>query len=65
MDGVDRHQTALEYLAMGFSVIPVRPGGKEPLVPWATYQERYPTAEDIDTPWHHHGEDIRDISDRC
>ena len=50
MDGVEeKHQTALEYLAMGFSVIPVRPGGKEPLVPWATYQDRYPTAEDIDT----------------
>ena len=50
MDGVEeKHQLALEYLAMGFSVIPVKPGSKEPLVPWATYQERYPTSEELDT----------------
>ncbi len=31
---------ALNYLKHGFSVIPLRPRGKEPLIPWTEFQKR-------------------------
>jgi hypothetical protein len=40
-------QYALQYLRMGFSVIPLRPKSKEPLIPWQEYQKRKPTEAEI------------------
>jgi len=40
----DTARAVKEYLAHGWSVIPIRPGDKRPLVPWEEYQERKPTA---------------------
>ena len=31
---------ALKYLSLGYSVIPLRPGSKEPLISWKEYQSR-------------------------
>lgn len=43
---------ALEYEAMGFSVIPIKPGEKAPpLVSWEQYQNIKPTAEEIKSWW--------------
>jgi beta-phosphoglucomutase-like phosphatase (HAD superfamily) len=39
---------ARQYLEKGLSVIPLKPRGKEPLVPWKQYQERLPTEEEIE-----------------
>jgi hypothetical protein len=41
------HGTALDYLARGWSVIPIEPRGKRPLVAWLEYQERQPTAAEV------------------
>jgi hypothetical protein len=38
---------ALEYLARGWSVIPIEPGGKRPLVAWLEYQGRQPAASEV------------------
>ncbi len=35
------------YLEVGFSVIPLKPQGKEPLIPWKDFQSRKPTTEEI------------------
>jgi hypothetical protein len=35
------------YLNHNWSVIPVQPGGKRPLVPWTAYQNRRPTPEEV------------------
>jgi hypothetical protein len=43
----DCHGTALDYLARGWSAIPVEARGKRPLVAWLDYQERQPTAEEV------------------
>lgn len=43
----DCSAAALEYLARGWSVIPIEPGGKRPLVAWLEYQERQPTASEV------------------
>lgn len=40
-------RAALEYLDRGLSVIPIRPGGKKPLVRWREYQQRRPTHTEI------------------
>lgn len=40
-------QHALKYLKMGWSVIPLRPSGKEPLIPWQEYQKRLPTEQEV------------------
>jgi|MTBAKSStandDraft_2_1061841.scaffolds.fasta_scaffold02242_9 putative DNA primase/helicase len=43
-----RLDAALEYVEHGFSVIPLQPKGKTPLLPsWAEYQKRPPTAEEV------------------
>jgi hypothetical protein len=38
---------ALAYLARGWSVIPMEPRGKRPLVQWTEYQLRPPTVEEL------------------
>jgi hypothetical protein len=40
-------ESARRYLELGWSVIPVKPGTKQPLIEWKQYQERRPTPEDI------------------
>lgn len=40
-------QHALQYLRLGFSVIPLRPRGKEPLIPWQEYQKRFASVAEI------------------
>ena len=44
-------ESVLELWRNGFSVIPVQPGGKRPLVPWTEYQSRRPTEEEIYRWW--------------
>src|SRR3990167_6404761 len=39
---------AREYLARGWSVLPLRPGSKSPLIPWREYQTRLPRPEEVD-----------------
>jgi len=36
------------YLGKGLSIIPLKPRSKEPLIPWKEYQERLPTAKEIE-----------------
>lgn len=38
---------ALGYLARGWSVIPIEPHGKRPLVAWLEFQERLPSAAEV------------------
>lgn len=40
-------KAAFEYLALGFSVIPL--DGKRPLIEWKIYQERQPTKEEVES----------------
>lgn len=42
---------ALEYLDMGFSVIPVKRADKKPYFEWKEFQERYPTQDEIYKWW--------------
>ncbi len=43
---------ALKYLAMGISVIPLRPKDKIPSIPsWKEYQTRLPTVEEVTSWW--------------
>jgi len=44
-------ESALELWRSGFSVIPIQPGGKRPLVPWIEYQNHRPTEEEIHQWW--------------
>ena len=43
-------QTALAYADYGFSVIPIRPD-KKPFIPWADFQKRRATSEEIRQWW--------------
>ena len=43
--------TALHYLRMGFSVIPLEPRGKKPLIQWAEYQKRLATEDEVRGWW--------------
>jgi len=45
--GADPRAAALAYLGLGWSVIPVEPGGKRPLVQWAELQRRPPTSAEV------------------
>ena len=47
-------ESALELWRSGFSVIPVQPSGKRPLVSWIEYQSRRPTEEEIRQWWQQH-----------
>ncbi len=42
--------TAFEYLARGYSVIPVKPN-KKPFIQWKEFQERHPTEDEIHKWW--------------
>ena len=44
-------ESVLELWRSGFSVIPIQPGGKRPLVSWIEYQSRKPTEEEIHQWW--------------
>jgi hypothetical protein len=46
--GNDTPAAALAYAARGWSVIPIEPRGKRPVVPWLEFQQRVATAEEID-----------------
>lgn len=48
-------QAAREYIRMGYSVIPLRPGGKEPLVKWQEYTSRKATDAEL-LEWFESGE---------
>jgi hypothetical protein len=38
---------ARKYLELGYSVIPIRPKAKEPLIKWSEYTQRYATEKEI------------------
>ena len=52
----DCHAAALRYAARGWSVLPMEPKGKRPLVPWLALQQRVATAGEIDE-WYRHWPD--------
>lgn len=43
----DCRAAALDYLARGWSVIPIEPRGKRPVIPWLEFQSRRPSAAEI------------------
>jgi hypothetical protein len=50
--GLDTLKFALDYLARGWSVIPLRPRDKKPaLASWKEYQTRRPTEEEVRSWW--------------
>ena len=40
-------KAAVNYAALGWSVIPLKPNSKSPLIPWLEYQKRLPTMEEL------------------
>jgi len=42
------HDAALEYLERGWSIIPISPDTKRPIIKWAEYQERLARPEEVD-----------------
>jgi hypothetical protein len=48
MSETDVHAAALHYRARGWSVIPIEPRGKRPLVPWQEYQSRLARADELE-----------------
>ena len=44
----ETHAAARAYLQHGWSVIPIEPRGKRPIIKWTTYQSRTPTMHEID-----------------
>lgn len=49
--GLPALDAALEYLRMGFSVIPIQPAGKRPLIKWQDFQTRRATEKEIRQWW--------------
>jgi hypothetical protein len=45
LTGMER--IALSYLSHGWSVIPIRPRTKRPLIAWEPYQHRLPRVEEV------------------
>jgi len=45
-------ESALEYLRRGWSVIPLRPRDKRPLLAWQRYQDMRASAEEVSSWWH-------------
>jgi hypothetical protein len=43
------HSWAYEYLDKGWSIIPISPKNKKPLIEWKHLQERQPTHEEVDS----------------
>jgi hypothetical protein len=41
-------RAALDCLARGWAVVPIKPGGKRPLVRWESFQNRLPTREEVE-----------------
>ncbi|MHC4197262.1 MAG: bifunctional DNA primase/polymerase [Planctomycetota bacterium] len=50
-EGTNLLQDALKYLKRGFSVIPIRPKGKKPLISWKAYQKRVPQERKVEEWW--------------
>lgn len=46
-DDTNTLERAREYVARGFSVIPLQPRGKKPVVAWKEFQSRRPTDEEL------------------
>jgi len=42
-------EMAYEYISRGYSVIPLEPRGKKPIIKWQEFQERYATREELNT----------------
>ncbi len=56
MNRLSAEEAARSYLARGWSVIPVRAGGKHPLVNWEPFQHRLPEEKEI-LAWFRHWSD--------
>jgi hypothetical protein len=41
-------EAALLYLSFGWSVVPLRPREKRPLIRWEIYQKEHPSAEQVE-----------------
>jgi hypothetical protein len=52
----DIHAAALTYASRGWSVIPMQPHGKRPIVPWLPFQKRRAAPDEIDA-WFRHWPD--------
>lgn len=42
---------ALKYLDLGYSVIPIKPGDKRPLIKWEAYQKRKASSDEVRAWW--------------
>lgn len=49
-------KAALDYGRLGWSVIPIEPRGKRPLIRWQVYQHRHPDATEV-ADWYRHWPD--------
>jgi len=43
--------SALRLLEQGWSVIPIQPAGKRPLLPWVPFQQRRPQLAEVEAWW--------------
>jgi hypothetical protein len=51
MSAPECYNAAVEYMQRGWSVIPINPLTKKPLVRWAEFQTRLPTLDELQTWW--------------